>query len=55
MKSHDEPIPRNNNGKRKNRKSKSDQADAYPSEYGLNYGIDLLNLVEPAQDSENNF
>ena len=52
MESHDEPIPRNEKGKRQNNKSKSDQANADPSEDGRNYVLGRLNLVEPAQDSE---
>ena len=37
--------------KMQNKKSKSNQADADPSEDGRNYGLDCLNLWEPAQDS----
>ena len=36
MKNHDEPIPRNKKGKGKNKKTKSDQANADPSEDGRN-------------------
>ena len=53
MKSHDEPIPKHNKGKRQNKKPSSDQANADPSEDGRNYGIEPLNLGEPVQDSEN--
>ena len=53
MKLHDEPIPIKKKGKRQNKKPKSDQADADPSEDGHNYGIDRLNLGEPAQESDN--
>ena len=34
-------------------KPKSDQANADPSEDERNYGIDRLELGEPAHDSEN--
>ena len=54
MKSHDEPIPRNKNRKRDNKKPKSVQADADPSEDGRNYGLDRMNLGETAQESESN-
>ena len=40
MNSHDEPIPRKKKGKKQNRKTKSDQADADPSEDGRNCGLD---------------
>ena len=53
MKYHDEPIPRNRKGKIQNKKLKSDQANADISEDGRNYGLEHLNLGEPAQDSEN--
>ena len=53
MKSHDEPISRKKKGKRQDRKSKSDQAYADPSEDGRNCGLDHINLWEPAQDSKN--
>ena len=53
MKLHDGPTPRNKKGKRQNNKPKSDQANAYPSEYGKNYGLDRINLGETAEDSEN--
>ena len=48
MKSHDDIIPRKKEGKRQNNKSNSDQSNAGPSEDGRNYGLDRLNLVEPA-------
>ena len=50
MKSHDEPIPKRR-GKKAEEKPKRDQDNAYLSEYGRIYGIDHLNLGEPAQDS----
>ena len=53
MKSYDEPITRNKKGKRYNKKPRSDQDDADPSEDGRNYGLELLNLREPAQDLDN--
>ena len=53
MKSYDEPIPIKKKGKRQNKKSKRDQADSDPSDDGRNYGLDRINLGEPAQDSEN--
>ena len=52
MKYHDEPIPRKKKWERENKKPKSDQVDAYPSEDGRNYGLDRLNLGETAQESE---
>ena len=52
MKSHDKPISRKKKGKRQNKKSNSDQADADPSEDGRNYVLDRLNLGETAQESE---
>ena len=55
MKSHDEPIPRKKRGKKQNKKPKSDQANANPSEDGRNYGLGRLNMEEPAQDSENDY
>ena len=52
MKYYDDPIPRKKNIKGQNNKSNSDQANADPSEDGRNYGLDCLNLVETAQESE---
>ena len=42
-------------GKREsqNKESKSDNSNADPSEDGLNYSIDCLNLLEPVNDSQN--
>ena len=54
MKSHDETIPKKKKGKNQKKKPKSDQANENQSEDERNYGIDLLNLGEPAHDSENN-
>ena len=55
IKPHDEPIPKKKKGKKQKKNPKSDQANADPSEDRLIYGIDHLNLGEPAQDSENDF
>ena len=38
-----------------NEKPKSDQANAYPSEDGRNYGLERLNLGETAQESEGDY
>ena len=54
MKYHDERIP-NKKMEKSSKNPKSDQANADPSEDRLIYGIDHLNLGEPAQDSENDF
>ena len=51
MKSHNEPIPRNKKVTRQNKITNSDQANADPSEYERNYGLDRINLGEPVQDS----
>ena len=51
MKSRDEPIPKKKKAKRQSEKTKIDQADADPSEDGLNYELDRLNLEETAQES----
>ena len=40
-------------GKKAEENTNIDQANAYPSEDGHIYGIDLLNLVKPAHDSVN--
>ena len=51
MKYHDENIPKKKKGEKQKKNTKSDQANAEPSQYGRIYGIDRLNLVETAQDS----
>ena len=52
-KSHDEPTPKENKEKNQKKNPKSDQANAYPSDYERYYVIDRLNLGEPTYDSEN--
>ena len=53
MKYRNEPIPRKKKGKRHNKKSKSDQFNVDPSDDGINYGLDRMNLGKTEQDSEN--
>ena len=48
MKSHNEPTPRKKKVKSHNKKPKSDQANAYPSEDGHDYGLERLNMGELA-------
>ena len=55
MKYHDELIPNNNKGEKQKKKPKSDQAYSDPSEYERIYGIDHLNLGEPAHNLENEY
>ena len=55
MKSYDEPIPKKKKGENQKKKPKSDQAYSDPSEYERIYGIDHLNLGEPAHNLENEY
>ena len=52
MAAHDAPIPRKKKGKKHAINPKSDKDTAVPSEKGRIYGIDCLNLCDPAVDSE---
>ena len=48
MTARDEPIPRKKKGNIQSKKPKSDKDTAFTKEKELNYGIDRLNLSEPA-------
>ena len=51
MVTHDAPIPRKKNGEKQAKNPKRDQDTAVSSEDEQTYGIDRLNLDEPANDS----
>ena len=52
MANHDAPISRKTKGKNKANNPKSDKDNAVPSDEELIYGIDHLNLGDPAVDLE---
>ena len=52
MVSHDEPTLRKKKGKNHTKNPKSENDSAVPAEGERNYGIDRLNIGEPANDSE---
>ena len=52
MVDHAIPVPKKKRGGDQTKKRKSDTASSDPSEDRLAYGIDRLNLGEPARDLE---
>ena len=53
MTASDAPIPRKTKGKSQTKKPKSDKETAIPEENERTYGIDRLNIGNPAVESEN--
>ena len=53
MESHDDPIPKKNNGKLI-KKCTNESVKSDPSEIGRTYGIDIIIWGEGAHDSDNN-
>ena len=53
MTAHDAPIPGKTKGKTQSKKLKSDKDTAGTEENERTYGIDRLNIGDPAVDSEN--
>ena len=53
MTARDEPIPRKKKGKSQSKNPKSDKDTEVPKDKELTYGIEHLNLVDPAVESEN--
>ena len=53
MTAHDAPIPRKTKGKNKANNPKSDKDTAITNEKELTYGIERINLGEPAFKSGN--
>ena len=53
MTASDAPIPRKTKGKSQAKKPKSDKETATPEEKERTYGIDRLNIGDPAVESEN--
>ena len=53
MTARDEPIPRKKKEKSQSKNPKSDKDTEVPKDKELTYGIERLNLVDPAVESEN--